>query len=401
MLNKFKALIRRTPSLYRPVRILRARQQERKYVHLREFYYSRTKGIFSYPGYLEKSSSLLVQSWQPPHTPKIAPKDVRLFVIVSNDWEHWNLLPDIQKHFDVVTFDYGLLGFFNGDTQSKLVGRTRLQSELLSAFVKAHRQKPIDLVFAYGTYYHFDPDTFKQIRSTGVPTCGMCLDDKHSFLQDPWSRFPSGQKPLIGAFDLHLTSTLECVRWYLGEGVPAFYFPGGCNPDLATLERIPKDIDVSFVGKNYGFRAEFVKELRRSGIAVECFGVGWENGPVSDDEMLRIFMRSRINLGIGGSAFSAKIQERKNRDFDVPATGNLYLTTYDPELARLFHIGREILCYYNEIDCVEQIRYCLERPGEANAIALRGQERCLREYTWAHLMCNLLKWMGILDNVSV
>ena len=77
-------------------------------------------------------------------------------------------------------------------------------------------------------------------------------------------------------------------------------------------------------------------------------------------------------------------------------SGNLLLTLYDAELARLWCVGREILCYYNEIDCIEQIRYYLERPTEAQAIGQAARERALREHTWTHRMLDLLRWMGIL-----
>jgi spore maturation protein CgeB len=74
-----------------------------------------------------------------------------------------------------------------------------------------------------------------------------------------------------------------------------------------------------------------------------------------------------------------------------------YITTYDWELARLFRVGEEILCYRDPMDCAEQIHYILENPEEARRIGEAGRRRCLEEHTWTHRMESLLRWMGILE----
>lgn len=401
LLENLKLRIRRHPLLYAPVRNRRARNQEQEYLQLREFYYTQTPHVFGDAGYLEYARHLLSQRWTSPSTPKQSPKDVRLFVIVAHAWEHRTLVPMIQRDFDVVIFDYGEYVSEGRRNSADLEWRTQLQDDLLNAFLKAHEETPVDLVFAYGSYTHFDPQTFNRMKATGVPIALMWLDDKHTFLPNSRLPYPSGQKPLIGAVDVHPTNSIETVRWYLAEGMAAFYFAEGCNPDLGVDLKEEKTYDVTFVGKCYGPRSEFVGKLAKAGINIECFGPGWPNGPVPDDDMVRIYKRSWINLGIGGVRYSDRITCLKGRDFDIPATGSAYLTTYDPELARMFYIGKEILCYRNEIDCIEQIRYYLDRPEELEAIGRAAQVRCLREHSWMHRLTGLLRWMGILeDNAS-
>ncbi len=41
--------------------------------------------------------------------------------------------------------------------------------------------------------------------------------------------------------------------------------------------------------------------MKKRGINVSVFGIGWPNGQVSSDEMNDIFMNSRINLNISNS----------------------------------------------------------------------------------------------------
>ena len=80
----------------------------------------------------------------------------------------------------------------------------------------------------------------------------------------------------------------------------------------------------------------------------------------------------------------------------IPGSGNVLLTMYDSELAKMWHIGKEILCYYNEIDSIDQIRYYLERPSELIEIGQSARKRALDEHTWTHRIKELLIWMGIL-----
>jgi hypothetical protein len=273
--------------------------------------------------------------------------------------------------------------------------RPRMQRDAVAAFLAAHARKPVDIVFAYGNHFDFEPDTLRGMSGVGVPLVGLCLDDKHIFLQKkvPW---PNGQKPLIGAVDVHLTNSPECMRWYIGEGAPAYFMPQGVDPRIFRPIDVAKTVDVCFIGQRYGMRGRLVDALRSAGVNVVCFGGGWDTPSISDDEKIEMYSRARINLGIGGTGVSERMTCIKGRDFEVPAAGGLYLTTYNPELTNLYDIGKEILCYLNEIDCVEIVRYYLERPEEAQAIATAGRARCLSDHTWEVRFRELFEWMGIL-----
>jgi spore maturation protein CgeB len=154
---------------------------------------------------------------------------------------------------------------------------------------------------------------------------------------------------------------------------------------------------VSFLGGAYGYRLEFINKLKAANIPIECFGAGWGGPERIAKDPLDVYCRSIINLGIGYTGAAESMTCIKGRDFEVPGLGSLYLTMYDPELARLYDIGKEILCYRDAIDCIELIRYYLENPEEAAEIAHAGRQRCMREHTWWNRMEGMLKWMGILE----
>ena len=402
-----RAHLRRIPWLYETVRRRRARRQEKEYLSLREMYYSRSRGLFASGDWLGRSRQLLQERWKGPREVKPALKDVRIFVAAADDTGGPRMLASLRDHFDAVIFDlrqFRSLGHAQEFREAiRTIGqwRPRLQRELIDAFHQAHTQAPVDVVFAYGSHLDFDPETFQALRVTGVPVLDLCLDDKHIFLEKKRYGHPNGQKPLIGSVDVHLTNSPDCVRWYLGEGVPAYFMPQGVNPDIFRPLEVAKDVDVSFVGQRYGMRARLLDLLRATGIRVECYGAGWGTRVISDDEKVELYNRSRINLGVGGTGLSDLITCIKGRDFEVPACGAVYLTTYNPELMPLYDIGKEVLCYYNEIDCVELIRYYLEHPKELEAIGRAARERVLRDHTWEKRFAGLLQWMGIVENTHV
>jgi len=413
-----KAKLRPT-FVYRPFLRRKANRQEQLYLQIREEAYRRLPDAFAAPGYLSRSKELLQQSWSGPRTVKSIPQEMRLFIIDQPGMVGPWFEEELARHFEVVVFSMSrhkvgfaqgmddLISFSmgidpddrlrkpmpSGSMENLMEWRDRLQGDILTAISQAHGERPIDLCFAYGSHTEFEPETFHRIRKLNIPVALWWLDEKHAFKERPFGH-PNGQEPLIGSCDLHLTNSSECIRWYMAKAVAAYYFPQAIDPEIYHPRDVKRDIPVSFIGAAYGQRFGFIQRLKEAEVPVECFGPGWENGVI--DDLVEIFCRSRINLGMGFTGLSRQLTCIKERDFQVPATGSLYLTTYDPELARLFDVGREILCYRDEMDCVEQIRYQLERPEEAEVIGKTGRERCLREHTWRHRMVGLLKWMGIL-----
>lgn len=398
MREHLKSALRRQTAIYELVRRRRARRQESQYVRRRDRYANDAGPVFAPPGYLERSAWLLKQRWRGARAVKNRPGDVRLFAAIADVPGGPRFVNALASTFDASIFDWGRYRSSNEDAfRSDLSWRSRLQSDVVEAFRDADRERPVDLVFVYGSHLEFERATLEALRSMGAPVALVSLDDKHLFDERTDLGYPNGQRPLIGAADVHVTNSRECVRWYLASRAPVYYMPQGIDTELFRTLGLPIDIDVSFMGQRYGFRAHFIEALEESGIDVTCFGPGWGTCVVSEEEKVEIYNRSRINLGLGGVAYSSEVTCIKGRDLEVPAAGGFYLTTYDAELADLFDIGREIVCYRNEIDCVELIRYYLEHEDERRAIARAGRERCVLEHTWQARLQGLLRWLGILD----
>jgi spore maturation protein CgeB len=100
---------------------------------------------------------------------------------------------------------------------------------------------------------------------------------------------------------------------------------------------------------------------------------------------------------MGGIEYSETLTNVKGRDFEIPGTGGgMYLTSFNPDLAQHFVVGEEIACYRNRDEMLELIRHYLKRPDEAEAMAARARDRCLREHRWRHRYEKMLRILGIL-----
>jgi len=161
------------------------------------------------------------------------------------------------------------------------------------------------------------------------------------------------------------------------------FWPEGTNPDVYKPDDLPFEYDVSFVGQKYGWRPRFIKKLRRYGINVTTFGTGWENGPLSVEEMIKLYSKSRINLGFSEVRFSRKLMCLKGRDFEVPMSGGLYLTQDNPELSLVYEVGKEIVTYKDGKDYAEKIKWLLADHKKADSIRKAAREKALKEHTWS------------------
>jgi spore maturation protein CgeB len=111
--------------------------------------------------------------------------------------------------------------------------------------------------------------------------------------------------------------------------------------------------------------------------------------------MVRLYSRSRINLGFGGVEGHGETYCLKGRDFEIPMSGGLYLTEYHPELERVYDVGTEIVAYRGFDDLKAKIRHLLAKPDEAEAIRRAGFRRARRDHTWEMRFERLFSLMNL------
>ena len=59
-----------------------------------------------------------------------------------------------------------------------------------------------------------------------------------------------------------------------------------------------------------------------------------------------------------------------------------YLTEHHDELAPFYRVGSEILTWRNSDELVQQVRWVLANPDEAEQIRRAGRARAMSDHTW-------------------
>ena len=98
----------------------------------------------------------------------------------------------------------------------------------------------------------------------------------------------------------------------------------------------------------------------------------------------------------GGSNVSATPGPRL---FEVAMAGGFQLVdSVLPEVGEYFEIGKEVVTFDNEYDCVEKLRYYLSHPDDRLLIASAAQKRVLKEHTYTHRISKILSEIQKLKN---
>ena len=285
-------------------------------------------------------------------------------------YEHYNFYKTIEAMgYSLIYFDYMKLSEKYG---------TRVMSELLREAVYYYNP---DILFYFNFHDWVAYDIWKEISEETLTKTIIWLGD------DSW-RYDE-TKPIWELFDLIVTTDKTGYEKRKGD-YNVFLSQWACNHHLYRKLDLPKIYDISFVGRCYGERKEFVELLREHNINIVTFGQGWEGGGrVSQADLIRIYNQSKIVLNISKSSRGDKIQI-KGRDFEVPGCGSLSLTQESEEIKEYFEPGDEIITYKNIDESIQKIRYYLKHEKELNRIADNGYQRILKEHTYEKRLKEIL-----------
>lgn len=314
----------------------------------------------------------------------INPKDKPVvFIAVHNvNWEKSGLVDPWKAISDVIHYDWG--GIYYQDSKSwHTIDKQRFNQQLVEKVRQCQEKNHIDIFFSYLSGRWVYPETIKKIGELGIITINISLDDKMKFWGSKEPGGLSGNAEIAKYFDVCITcQSKEDVGKYIYSGANPLFLPPAGNPDTFNQLEISRTTPVSFIGQCYGVRPKMINFIGQHGIQVETYGLGWPDGPIPPSKMNEIYNRSLINLGFGYIGDSYPLTGLKGRDFEIPLAGNLYLTSYNPDLEDTFKIGSEIDCYQDKEDLLKKIRYYIENPEIARRIGKSGRDRCLKDHTW-------------------
>lgn len=312
------------------------------------------------------------------------------------NWEDESLRPSLETFGPVTRYDWGV-GFDRAGRDWIPTIRDRMNRDLIERVSAWMAEAPFRVIFTYLSGEQVTPQAMETLRAFKVPIVNLSLNDKEHFVGKIRGGQAMGMRDICRYFDLCWTSTEDALKKYCVEGALPLYLPEGANPDVHRPFDVEREFDVSFVGQCYGNRPEVIRRLREQGIRAEAFGFGWPNGALPTEEMVKMYSRSRINLGFGGVAGHDDTYCLKGRDFEIPMSGGLYVTESCAELEKFFRPGREVVTYDGIDDLVGKIRHLLAHPEEADRIRKAGYERAQAEHTWEMRFETVFRLLGVLE----
>jgi spore maturation protein CgeB len=306
---------------------------------------------------------------------------------------------------------------FRGGKFKELFG-----AELRMVFNKEHAKKPFDLFFSYFTDNDISIEAIKEVKKKSIPMANFSCNNTHQFyLVEKISPF----------FDYNLHSEKDAEIKFKAINANPVWFPMAANPKYYFPQNLDYKYSTSFIGAAYSKRSYYINHLILNNLEVDCFGPNWlinkpypklkhlkkeleryinltrlfftfdNQGrlnissrlqyydllnnlrdknknrfhyPVSDEEMIKIFNQSRINLGFTEVFSTDNIpgqglkQHLHLREFEVPMSGGLYITNYFEELEYFYNVDKEILTFRNEFELADKIKFYLTHEKEASII---------------------------------
>ena len=239
------------------------------------------------------------------------------------------------------------------------------------------------MVYALGAEFDFRPTFFHET----LPDVFKVL-----LLGDDGQYFDVSHRYYAECFDLVLTVNPPLCDHYALFGTEAWFIPSSFSPTLFSPEANPrKEIDVSFVGAMLGKegRDAYARALAAAGIDVRVYGAGTPAGVVSQERVIEIFRRSRINLNFTRGnltpldrhlTINRRVRQVKGRAPKIALCGSFILSEYAPGIEKLFDIGTEIDVFHDENELVEKVRFYLAHEEMREKMAAKAYARAIEQY---------------------
>jgi spore maturation protein CgeB len=302
-------------------------------------------------------------------------KKIILYVTDKYDYgnKSWGLSYTYYNcYHTLLNMDYSLI-CFDTDRIKQKYGK-EIMSQMLRETVYCYQP---DILFYFHSNDWIDHEIWKEISGLPTKTIYFQSDDHHQYEKTRY---------IWELFNFVVTTDEKGYGKRTKEGfknvISSQY---ACNHFMYKNMNLPRIYDVSFMGRCYGERQNFINTIRDNGIDIKTFGMWWgklgNSNRITQSELLRIYNQSKISLDLS-LASVGKVLAVKGRCFEATGCGSLLLTEETDEIKEYFIPNEEIVTYKNVSDATEKIKYYLTHEDERLIIAKRGYERTSKEHTW-------------------
>jgi hypothetical protein len=259
-------------------------------------------------------------------------------------------------------------------------GHRRLEERVLAA---VERARPDLLIYAQfpSSFSYMTPGFLASLRK-GSRVVAFGFDDEIYFEQ---------AKFFYQQCDAVITTDIPDGKRLQAAGIPVHFAQLQQPHVVLEAKSAAEDIDVSFVGDmTKPGRRSYVQALEAAGIRVLDYGHGSRHGRLSDEQVLDVFRRSRINLNftrtnppawvLRNDPDRAAAGQMKGRPFELAALGRFCLCEWAPCVDYWFRPGEEIGTFRNAAELVSAAKTYLDNAPLRERIGRAGHDRHRVQY---------------------
>ena len=321
-------------------------------------------------------------------------EDLHIFYFGGDELQDKSgFLQALESYAKVIYFtkEDGSYGSYNYGVMNRKKNIKKNSDRLIELLTSL--EKPPHILLMQTWEWRIGLETLKKIRALfpDMVIVNIAMDDRHSYWI--YGNTKIGSAGLIPELDYVFTTSSEAVEWYRKEGCEASFYPLASDETIFKPLNIEKIYDVGFVGAKYGIREKIIKRLKEENINVKVYGKGWDSGRLPIEDTNKFYNQCKIVLGVGTILGCNNFTSMKLRDFDVPMSGSVYVTTYNDDTAKIFQDQEEILFYRNIDECITIIKNLLKNPSKMEQIRKNALQKALQN-TYKIRIKSMLKTLG-------
>jgi len=284
-------------------------------------------------------------------------------------------MPDVEVHF------------LPADELVRKLGKERAGLELINTV----ESLKADVVFTVlgDPNMDFLPQHIRHLTDRGVVTINWNCDDH-------W-RLPYTLEWAQHYSYMVTTDEASLDKWQAaGHSNKILLSQWACNEFDYFPGQKAKDIDICFVGRPYGHRADFIRALSEAGLHVDVYGAGWrDNKEIPFTEMIDILRRSKIALNFSLASQGTRNQ-LKARFFEIPACGTFMLTEPADGMESYLSRGKHYDIFDRPDVLINKARQWLLHP-ERDQLAAEASTLIRSQHTYRRRLHDIFAKIGLSD----
>ena len=255
----------------------------------------------------------------------------------------------------------------------------------INNFYKSNITNHYDLIFFMNVEY-INEQSLKTIKEYSNKTLFYCADNP--FVSRDKYRWAL-VKNIISKFDtvlFHQRSREKYVKKYKIKNYLTILPPYFKNIQQINSNNFKKKKNIVFVGTWFPERGKFFYELKKKGLEVDIYGLGWNKDKkyykyLSKNIVLKFLSQKQVATTISKYKIAIGLLSKENYDditrrtIEIPATGTLLCSERTSTIKKILTENKEAIFFDDTNECTHKCKYLLNNLKVLFDITKNGNKK--------------------------